>query len=99
MVTGGWDGSVSLSSTEIYLESTSTWSIAAALPSGRSGLSAATLDNSVFVFGKDISYISLFFLAAFVYRANAYTALDQLLAGACKSLSILGWEVFNYSRY
>ena len=66
LVTGGWDGSDYFSSTEIYLESTSTWSYAAALPSSRYGISAATLDNSVFVFGKNnLSFCSeIFPLAA-----------------------------------
>jgi len=53
LVTGGSDGSGVdgfLSSTEIYVES--AWSYIASLPSpARIGLSAATLDNSVFVFG------------------------------------------------
>ena len=50
LVTGGGVGFSYLSSTEIYLGS--TWSYAASLPSARAWLSAATLDNSVFVFGK-----------------------------------------------
>jgi len=52
LVTGGYlSDSTILSSTELYLESTSTWSYAASLPSARSGISAATLDNSIFIFG------------------------------------------------
>ena len=46
LVTGGIFGS----STEIYRHS--AWSYAASLPSPRSYFSAATVDNSVFVFGK-----------------------------------------------
>ena len=55
LVTGGADawGNL-LSSTEIYLDvdSTSAWSYAASLPSGRECMVSATLDNSVFVFGE-----------------------------------------------
>jgi len=51
LVTGGRDGPSEqhLSSTEIYTQT--SWSPAASLPSPRYGLSAATVDNSVFVFG------------------------------------------------
>ena len=64
LVTGGYlsGGGTYLSSTEIYLESTLKWSFAAALPSARSGISAATLDNSVFVFGKHILSFTLKYL-------------------------------------
>ena len=52
LVTGGSDGS-DLSSTEIYTNG--IWKIGAALPSPRNYLMAATVDNSVFVFGKNNS--------------------------------------------
>ena len=68
MVTGGIRyGPDPQPSSEIYSESTSKWSLAAALPSVSCGFSAVTLDNSVFVFGKDILYISLFFLTALFF--------------------------------
>ena len=40
-----------MSSTEIYKKN--SWTFAASLPQGRSEVSAAALDNSVFVFGED----------------------------------------------
>ena len=43
-----------LSSTEIYVGS--VWTYAAPLPSKRSHMSAATLDNSVFVFGEFLCF-------------------------------------------
>ena len=53
LVTGGADASENfLSSTEIYSDSTATWSFASALPSPRQTIMSATLDNSVFVFGE-----------------------------------------------
>ena len=59
LVTGGIGSGNHLSSTEIYQQS--TWSYAASLPSPRSGLSAANVENSVFVFGKRISKFSMEF--------------------------------------
>ena len=52
LVTGGSGSSPAnfLSSTEIYAQS--AWSYIASLPSPRNGLSAATVGNSVFVFGN-----------------------------------------------
>ena len=53
LVTGGYDGSYNrLDSTEI-LEDT-TWTITAPLPSARSRLRAASIDNKILVFGKNI---------------------------------------------
>merc|ERR1712062_357725 len=55
LVTGGVGGRSFLSSTEIYSQSTATWSFAASLPSARLAFSAVTLDNSVFAFGGGIN--------------------------------------------
>ena len=52
LVTGGSDGSDELDSTEI-LEDT-TWRITAPLPSARWNLRAASIDNKILVFGKNI---------------------------------------------
>ena len=54
LVTGGKDdGDQILSSTEILtLDTDLEWISAASLPSRIYGLSAATLENTVFVFGK-----------------------------------------------
>ena len=56
MTGGGFYGNIYLSSTEIYVQS--TWSYAASLPSPRRYLSASTVDNSVFVFGKIFKFSS-----------------------------------------
>ena len=40
-----------MSSTEIYKKN--SWTFAASLPQARNHVSAAALDNSVFVFGED----------------------------------------------
>ena len=52
LVTGGWGDSDRLDSTEI-LEDT-TWRITSPLPSARYGLRAASIDNKILVFGKNI---------------------------------------------
>ena len=53
LVTGGRDGSDRLDSTEI-LEDKNWRTITASLPSARYGFSAASIDNKILVFGKNI---------------------------------------------
>ena len=52
LVTGGWDGSDYLDSTEILEDN--NWRITAPLPSARYYLRAASIDNKILVFGKNI---------------------------------------------
>ena len=59
LVTGGLQSSGFLDSTEI-LES-NTWRISAPLPSARIGLKAASLGNTIFLFGEKIFHINLCF--------------------------------------
>ena len=66
---GGWDGSEMLSSTEIYVNS--AWSSAASLPSPRSFISSATVNNSVFVFGLYI-YFKLNLISIFYFFIGGY---------------------------
>ena len=57
LVTGGWTGSISLDSTELYDPSLGSWTVAGArLPSAGYGLRAANIDNRILVFGKNIFY-------------------------------------------
>ena len=62
LVTGGqqWSGnsSIPLDSTEIL--ETNTWRISAPLPSARYGLKAASLGNTIFLFGE-LFHINLYF--------------------------------------
>ena len=62
LVTGGqqWSGnsSIPLDSTEIL--ETNTWRISAPLPSARYGLKAASLGNTIFLFGE-LFHINLCF--------------------------------------
>ena len=51
LVTGGYTSGGYTSSTEIYKNN--NWTLVAPLPQARFYVSAATLDNSVFVFGKN----------------------------------------------
>ena len=81
MVTGGY-GSGYLSSTEIY--SGSAWAYAASLPSPRYGLSAATVDNSVFVFGL-----------YFNFRFNLACNFFFFIGGSPKDVSSIN-EIFLY---
>ena len=54
LVSGGWTGSGSsyLSSTEVLLETGSAWTLTGALPSPRSGLQAARIDNKIVMTGN-----------------------------------------------
>ena len=66
MVTGGHASEQHLSSTEIYVNL--AWSYAASLPSPRSYLSAATVMNSVLVFGK---ILFLLIITFFIYLSKS----------------------------
>ena len=63
LVTGGqqWSGnsSIPLDSTEIL--ETNTWRISAPLPSARYGLRAASLGNTIFLFGEKMFRMNLYF--------------------------------------
>ena len=59
LVTGGQDGQI-LDSTEILeMKENSVWKMSAPLPSPRLGLRAATVGNSLHVFGKTFEYLLL----------------------------------------
>ena len=59
LVTGGLQSSGFLDSTEIL--ETNTWRISAPLPSARIGLKAASLGNTIFLFGEKIFHLNLYF--------------------------------------
>ena len=54
LVTGGWSGSVTLDSTEIYDPDIGSWSARAALPSQTRHLRAASIDSRILIIGIDI---------------------------------------------
>ena len=59
LVTGGTQYSgryISLDSTEVLEDMAGTWRLTAPLPSARSGLSAASVENYIFVFGENILF-------------------------------------------
>ena len=51
LVSGGYNGDY-FSSTELLLETASAWVLAGELPSPRSGLRAANIDNKILITGK-----------------------------------------------
>ena len=60
-MTGGVDGADNkLSSTEIYRNKAWTVLSSAALPSPTLGLSAGNIDNTIFVFGKNLHLCNVF---------------------------------------
>ena len=56
LVIGGWTGYESLDSTELFDPNHGSWVIGAVLPSPMRSMSAATIDNRVFIFGNDTLY-------------------------------------------
>ena len=54
IVTGGYDFSDYLDSTEIFDPDVGSWRAGAALPSPMSDLRAANIANRIFIFGTDI---------------------------------------------
>merc|ERR1712020_675888 len=51
LVSGGWNGSDDLSSTELLVETSSAWVYTGELPSPRTGLRGANIDNRVLMTG------------------------------------------------
>ena len=65
LVTGGaqqW----ALDSTEIM--ENDIWRLSAPLPSARFGLKAASLGNTIFLFGKKISVISIYIIKSNIFK-------------------------------
>ena len=61
-MTGGWQFLgvfFNLDSTEVLENMAGTWRLTASLPSARSYLRAASLENNIFVFGENITYFIL----------------------------------------
>ena len=57
LVTGGGQYSqIYLDSTEVLEDMAGTWRLTAPLPSARYGLTAASVENNIFVFGENILY-------------------------------------------
>ena len=70
LVTGGRqilnNSRIPLDSTEIL--ETNTWRISAPLPYARYGLRAASLGNTIFLFGKKISVISIYIIKSNIFK-------------------------------
>ena len=81
LVTGGqqWSGnsSIPLDSTEIL--ETNTWRISAPLPSARYGLKAASLGNTIFLFGEKIFHINIFQLSCCLGGYDGSSELNTVL--------------------
>ena len=53
LVTGGWDGTKILDSTEVFDSSLGSWTLRAKLPWPVSGMRAININDRVLIFGKD----------------------------------------------
>ena len=78
LVTGGYNtNDKELDTTEMLEDNARTWRLTGPLPSGRHGLTAAVLDNNIFVFGEDIlCYINIEHL---IVSYNVYN--DDIFTG------------------
>ena len=53
-MTGGFTGLENTGSTEVFTEKSPDWSEVSPLPKPRNGLRAATVNNVVYIFGKNL---------------------------------------------
>ena len=93
LVAGGWNSNDgNLDSTEI-LEEPWTWRLTVPLPSARSGLRAAVLDNNIFVFGENIlCYINIEHL---IVSYNVYN--DDIFTGGYVGSSSRLSDILQYN--
>ena len=83
LVTGGVNGdSGRLDSTEVLEDN--TWKMSAPLPSARNGLQAASVANTIFVFGKNILYYYLN-----IYFHSSVCLSDISVTSRIQSLSLV----------
>ena len=59
MTGGGQYSQIYLDSNEVLEDMAGTWRLTAPLPSARPGLRAASVENSIFVFGENIFLFAL----------------------------------------
>ena len=51
LVTGGWDGGIRLSTTEVLAKGDDRWKIVGTLPRSMAGVGAISIDNTIIVTG------------------------------------------------
>ena len=68
LVSGGWNGSDDLSSTELLVETSSAWIYTGELPSPRSGLRGANIDNKVLMTGNNSQENDKIFRILYLYK-------------------------------
>ena len=93
LVTGGWNTNDGyLDTTEVLEDNARTWRLTGPLPSGRHGLTAAVLDNNIFVFGENIlCYIDIEHL---IVSYNVYN--DDIFTGGEDGSSYLS-DILQYN--
>jgi len=68
-----------LDTTEVLEDNARTWRLTGPLPSGRHGLTAAVLDNNIFVFGGyDGSYSSLSDILQYNTTSHTWEEIGQM---------------------
>ena len=96
LVTGGYNGNDGrLASTEV-MEAGGTWRLTASLPSARSRLRAAVVNNNIFVFGENIlCYINIEHLIVYCNVYDVYN--DDIFTGGSDLKEILQYNTTNHT--
>ena len=99
LVTGGRQGSrdssIPLDSTEVL--EINTWRKSAPLPSSRYGLKAASLGNTIFLFGEKIFHI-YFYFNSIVVQEDIMELLNSTPSWNMVSLTRIGWQRERWGR-
>merc|ERR1712179_734101 len=95
LVSGGYDGSYRLDSTEIFNPSLGSWRAGAALPSPRDGLRAVNIDNRVLLFGgSDGSHLDT--ILEYDINGDSYTQLGTMIhARERHAISVVKYQDFS----
>ena len=71
-------GDMTMTAHEVYDPATNSWSNAAALPTGRSGIAVLTHEERVYVFGGEMSARTFDDAERFDPRTNRWESLDEM---------------------
>ena len=74
-MSGGWTGGTDLTSTELLVETASAWVYSGNLPSARSALSGANIDNRIFMIGLRLGTYDILLMTSILIQINIKAVL------------------------
>ena len=74
-MSGGWTGGTDLTSTELLVETASAWVYSGNLPSARSALSGANIDNRIFMIGLRLGTYDILLMTSILIQINIKVVL------------------------